>query len=153
MHELWVYGAKKCLESLEDIVWRLHNQTLMPKSWLFLYIYMCMLRTVRIKEVIMYYDILLGTNFVSTIRNMEVSTFGRVLKYYINSPSIRTASSVSYLQVSPIERCPLREVPLYIHDIHTVYIHILLNHIQCSKAVPAVVTYTKLPILCTMRWT
>ena len=60
----------------------------------------------------MYYDILLGTNFVSTIRNTEVSTFGRVLKYYINSPSIGTAWSVCYLEVSPIGRCLLREVPL-----------------------------------------
>ena len=61
---------------------------------------MSMLCTVHIKEVIMYYDILLGTNFVSTIRNREVSTFGRVLKYCINSPSIGTASSVLYMEVS-----------------------------------------------------
>ena len=40
------------LESLEDIVWRLRNQTLVPESWLFLHIYMCMLHSVRIKEVI-----------------------------------------------------------------------------------------------------
>ena len=60
----------------------------------------------------MYYDILLGTNFVSTIRNMEVSTFGRLLKYYINSPTIGTTWSVRCLEVSPIGRCPLREVPL-----------------------------------------
>ena len=34
------------------------------------------------------YDILLGTNFVSAIRIKEVSAIRRVLKYYINSPSI-----------------------------------------------------------------
>ena len=72
------------------------------------------MRTVRIKEVIIYYDILLGTNFVSAIRNREVSAIGRVLKYYINSLSIGTASSVHYLEVSTIGRCPLREVPLYL---------------------------------------
>ena len=68
----------------------------------------------------MYYDILLGTNFVSSILNREVPANGRVLKYYINSPSIGTASSVHYLEVSPIGRCPLREVPLYFisGDIH-----------------------------------
>ena len=62
----------------------------------------------------MYYDILLGTNFVSAIQNREVSTVGRVLKHYINSPSIWTASSVNYMEVSTctIGRCPLREVPL-----------------------------------------
>ena len=51
----------------------------------------------------MYYDIhnvLLGTKFVSTIRNREVSAIGRVLKYYINSPSIGTALSVHYMEVS-----------------------------------------------------
>ena len=32
----------------------------------------------------MYYDILLGPNFVSAIRNRGVSSIGRVLKYYIN---------------------------------------------------------------------
>ena len=61
----------------------------------------------------MYYDILLGTNFVSAIRNREVSAIGRVLKYYINSPSVRTASSVHSMEVSTIGKCPLREVPLY----------------------------------------
>ena len=76
---------------------------------------MCMILTVRIKAVIMYYDILLGTNFVSTIRNMEVSTFGRILKYYISSPAIGTTSSVRYLEVSTIGRCPLREVPMYMY--------------------------------------
>ena len=61
----------------------------------------------------MYYDILLGTNFVSAIQNTEMSTIGRVLKYYINySPSIGTASSVHFLEVSAIGRCPLRKVPL-----------------------------------------
>ena len=55
----------------------------------------------------MYYDILLGTNFVSTIRNREVPAIGRVLKYYINSPSIGTVSSVHYMEVSTIGRCPL----------------------------------------------
>ena len=74
---------------------------------------MCMLRTVRSKEVVMYYDILLGTNFVSTIQNKEVSAIGRVLKYYINRPSIGAALSVRYLEVSTTWRCPLREVPLY----------------------------------------
>ena len=66
----------------------------------------------------MYYDILLGTNFVSTIWNMEVSTFGKVLKYYINSPAIGTTSSVRYLEVSTIGRCPLREVPLYFSELY-----------------------------------
>ena len=60
----------------------------------------------------MYYDILLGLNFVSAIQNREVSAIGRVLKYYINSHSIGTASSVHYLEVSATRRCPLREVPL-----------------------------------------
>ena len=81
---------------------------------------MCILRTVRSNEVIMYYDIVLGTNFESTIRNMEVSTFGRVLKYYINSPSIGTALSVCYLKVSPIGRCPLFKGGSTVHDSNTV---------------------------------
>ena len=36
---------------------------------------------------------------MSAIRNREVSTIGRVLKYYNNSPSIGTALSVRYLEV------------------------------------------------------
>ena len=57
----------------------------------------------------MYYDILLGVNFVSAIWNREVPAFGRVLRYYINSPSMGTALSVCYLEVSAIGRCPLRD--------------------------------------------
>ena len=72
-----------------------------------------MLGIVNIKEVIMYYDILLGMNFASTIRNREVSASAKVLKYYVNSPSLGTALSVRYWEVSAIGRCPLREVPLY----------------------------------------
>ena len=51
---------------------------------------------------------------MSAIRNREMPAFGRVLKYYINSPSVGTASNVRYLEESAIGRCPLREVPLYI---------------------------------------
>ena len=58
------------------------------------------------------YDILLRSNFESTIRNREVSTIGRVLKYYTNSPAFGTASSVHYLKVFAIGRRQLREVPL-----------------------------------------
>ena len=65
------------------------------------YIYTCMLRTVRIKDVIMYYDILLGMNFVSTLWNREVSAIERVLKYII------IALQSGPLRVSTIWRCPL----------------------------------------------
>ena len=86
---------------------------------------MCLLRTVHIKEVIMHYDILLRTNFVSAIRNREVSAVGRVLKYYNNSPSIWTVSSVCDMEVSTIGRCPLRELPLYIGDVECIALHII----------------------------
>ena len=71
----------------------------------------------------MYYDIPLGPNFVSALRNREVSTIGRILKYYINSPSIETASSVHYREVSTIRRCPLREVPLYMYSLTYTFMH------------------------------
>ena len=67
----------------------------------------------------MYYDILLGPNFVSTIQNREVFAIGRVLKYYINSPSIGTASSVHYMGVSTIGRCPLRRGSTVVACMHS----------------------------------
>ena len=117
--EPWVYGTKKYFKHLEDEdlaidLWQSISGTrVMTVS---LYTHVHVMYSVRIKEVIMYYDILLRTNFVSTIRNREVSAIGRVLKYYINSPSIKTALSVHYMKVSTIRRCPLRAVPLYTHS-------------------------------------
>ena len=56
----------------------------------------------------MYYYTLLRMNLVSTIPIREVSVIGRVLMYYVNSPSIGTASSVHYMEVYTDGRCPFK---------------------------------------------
>ena len=48
-----------------------------------------MSRTACIKEVIMYYNILLGMNFKSALRTREVPIIGRVLQYFLIALQLR----------------------------------------------------------------
>ena len=59
---------------------------------------------------------------LSALRKCEVSAFGSILKKCIGSSSIGTASSDCVSEVSAIERCPLREVPLYAVHQHNCYL-------------------------------
>ena len=59
---------------------------------------------------------------LSALWKCEVSAFGSILKKCIGSSSIGTASSDCVSEVSAIERCPLREVPLYAVHQHNCYL-------------------------------
>ena len=58
-------------------------------------------------------QVLKGPKNLSALRNSEVSAFGSILKYYINSASIGTASKWPHKRGVRYRECPLMEVPLY----------------------------------------
>ena len=57
-------------------------------------------------------QVLKGPKNLSALRNSEVSAFGSILKYCINSASIETASKWPHKRGVRYSECPLIEVPL-----------------------------------------
>ena len=57
-------------------------------------------------------QVLKGPKNLSALRNSEVSAFGSILKYCINSTSIETASKWPHKRGVRYRECPLMEVPL-----------------------------------------
>ena len=57
-------------------------------------------------------QVLKGPKNLSALRNSEVSAFGSIFKYCINSASIETASKWPHKRGVRYRECPLMEVPL-----------------------------------------
>ena len=68
--------------------------------------------SIRIIKGICIVQVLEVPKNLSALRNGEVSTFGDILKYFINNASIGTMSSGRVSEVAAIGRCLLRQVPL-----------------------------------------